>query len=75
MVEVELSKASEAQFGGIFLDPTGQHALVNLQTSGVAETHYLHVKWKKPRLLSKLKGVNVTAIAWHPKEVTEASTG
>ena len=74
-LRVELSKASDAQFSGIFLDPTGQHVLTNFQISGVSEIHYLHAKWKKPRLLSKLKGTNVTAIAWNIQQVSEASTG
>ena len=75
VIEVELSKASDAQFGGIFLDPSGHHVLVNLRVSGISELHYLHSKWKKPRLLSKVKGTDVTAIAWHPKDTNAVSTG
>ena len=74
-MEVELYKTNDAQFGGIFVDASGQHILINSQPSGVPELHYMHAKWKKPRLLSKLKGTNVTAIAWHPTNVSETSSG
>ena len=75
MVEVELTKTSDAHFGGLFLDPSGKHVLANLQILGVPEVHYLHANWKKPRLLNKLKGTNVTALAWHPSDVSDSSTG
>ena len=75
MIEIELAKAADALVVGLYMDKSGQHVLAAIQTSGVSELHYLHAKWKKPRLLNKLKGVHITALAWHPTDVSDASTG
>ena len=32
--------------------------------SGASEVHYSHRRWTKSRPLAKLKGLNLTAVAW-----------
>lgn len=39
------------------------------------ETHYLHARWKKSRVIAKLKNVAVTCVAWDSSHTSEASTG
>ncbi|KAK1305276.1 hypothetical protein QJS10_CPB11g01003 [Acorus calamus] len=58
----------------IFVDPGGSHCIVTVIGSGGAETYYTHAKWVKPRILNKLKGVVVNAVAWNKQQITEAST-
>lgn len=38
---------------------------------GGAETFYTHAKWPKPRVLSRLKGLLVNAVAWNRQQITE----
>lgn len=63
------------------MDPTTTHALVAVtvgNTLGSAtEMHYVHAKWKKSRVLAKLKqiGLHVTAVAWDATKVSESSSG
>jgi hypothetical protein len=44
VVEVEVAKAADTRVKSCFMDPAGNHVLVNLRTGGQVETHYLHRK-------------------------------
>lgn len=56
---------------GIFLDPTGSHLIT---TTKNGDNYILNYRSTKPRLLSRLKGNVITAIAWSPNEPSR-STG
>ncbi|KAI9017410.1 Pep3/Vps18/deep orange family-domain-containing protein [Gaertneriomyces semiglobifer] len=57
----------------IFLDPTAKHLLF---TTDAGDNYYLHEKWKKPRLLSKYRGIQIESVAWgKPRQTDEESTG
>eukprot|EP00736_Rhodelphis_marinus_P011772 Rmarinus@m.19227 len=45
----------------VFMDPSGNHCLVALESGDV---YYLHAGVTKPKQLLKLKGVRVNTIAW-----------
>ena len=76
VVEVELLKVHALHSGGLWLDPTGSHALCTLHTSAQAcETHYLHARWRKARVLGKLKNVGVSCVAWNLEQGSATATG
>ncbi|KAI9094312.1 Pep3/Vps18/deep orange family-domain-containing protein [Phlyctochytrium arcticum] len=57
----------------IFLDPTAKHLLI---TTTLGDNYYLYEKWKKPRILSKFRGILVESVAWgRPRSVMAESTG
>ncbi|CAI9105315.1 OLC1v1004212C1 [Oldenlandia corymbosa var. corymbosa] len=58
----------------VFVDPGGSHCIVTVMGPGGPDTFYVHAKWTKPRLLSRFKGVVVTAVAWNRQLISEAST-
>lgn len=58
----------------VFVDPGGSHCITTVLCSGGAETYYTHAKWAKPRILNRLKGVIVNAVAWNRQHITEMST-
>lgn len=39
--------------------------------AGGAETYYTHAKWARPRVLGRLKGLIVNAVAWNRLQITE----
>lgn len=47
----------------LYLDPTGRHAIFSL-TNG--DNYYLHARWRKAKLLSKLRGHCISSVAWAP---------
>ena len=63
------------------MEPTATHALLSVTVGSAlgstTEMHYVHAKWKKPRVLSKLKqkGLSITAVAWNFPKLSEASSG
>jgi hypothetical protein len=79
--ELELSRAADVRAAGIWMDPTGTHAIVSIEAGNTlgasTEVHYVHAKWKKSRMLPKLKqkGMRITAIAWDLSHLSESSTG
>ncbi|KAK9814445.1 hypothetical protein WJX72_006013 [[Myrmecia] bisecta] len=75
VAELELSKAADASVRTIFVDPAGNHTLVALQIGAACETQYMHARWKKARVLNKLKGVSLTAVGWHWQRVQDVTTG
>ncbi|XP_074585348.1 vacuolar sorting protein 18 isoform X2 [Curcuma longa] len=58
----------------VFVDPRGSHCIVTVLQAGGAETYYTHAKWARPRVLSRLKGLIVNAVAWNRLQITEGST-
>ncbi|XP_042450778.1 vacuolar sorting protein 18-like [Zingiber officinale] len=58
----------------VFVDPRGSHCIVTVLQAGGAETYYTHAKWARPRVLSRLKGLVVNAVAWNRLQITEGST-
>ena len=77
--EVELSRAPDAHATRIWADRSATHAIIAVNAGNTlgssAELHYVHAKWKKPKLLSKLKGARISAVAWDQSRVSEGTTG
>ena len=69
--EVELATSADDSIAGMYLDPSGQHLLVSLNS---ADNYYLLYGGKKARPLTKLKGHRVTSVGWNHRAVTEHST-
>ncbi|KAH9624516.1 hypothetical protein KSS87_014015 [Heliosperma pusillum] len=67
-------RTGEQTIHRVFVDPGGSHCIATIVGDGGAETFYIHAKWNKPRVLSKLKGLIVNAVAWNRQQITEAST-
>ncbi len=76
VLEVELSKAAGAKATGVWMDPEGNHMLVAVSVAGTGhESHYVHARWKKSRVIGKLKNVAVSCLAWDSVRGSEATTG
>ncbi|GJN12308.1 hypothetical protein PR202_ga30576 [Eleusine coracana subsp. coracana] len=58
----------------VFLDPGGKHCIATMVHQGGAETYYHHARWPRPKLLPRLRGLLVNAVAWNRQSITEAST-
>ncbi len=55
------------QGGGSKRDhPRGSAGMLPCRAQGTPEVQYLHRKWTKTRTLAKLRGTNLTALAWPP---------
>ncbi|KAL6612789.1 Pep3/Vps18/deep orange family-domain-containing protein [Neocallimastix sp. 'constans'] len=68
-----LPKKSTDVIKNIYLDPTGKHLII--VTEG-EDTYYLYEKWKKPKLMTKFRGINIQSIAWRGKQsLNDISTG
>lgn len=74
-VDIDLSagRPGEQSIHKVFVDPGGSHCIATIVGSGGAETFYTHAKWSKPRVLSKLKGLVVNAVAWNRQQITEGN--
>ncbi|XP_029454450.1 vacuolar protein sorting-associated protein 18 homolog [Rhinatrema bivittatum] len=70
--QVELGRKDEAKVHKIFLDSTGSHLLIALNTS---ECLYLNRNTQKVRTLSRWKGHLVESIGWNKFLGTETNTG
>eukprot|EP00850_Spirogloea_muscicola_P007111 SM000035S13091 [mRNA] locus=s35:311242:319427:- [translate_table: standard] len=55
----------------IFLDPSGRHTIAALAGG---EAVYVHARWTAGRPISRLKGLNLNAIAWHRQQASDVST-
>lgn len=73
-IDLSVGRTGEQSIHRVFVDPGGSHCIATIVGSGGAETFYTHAKWSKPRVLSKLKGLVVNAVAWNRQQITEAST-
>ncbi|XP_019055611.1 PREDICTED: vacuolar protein sorting-associated protein 18 homolog isoform X1 [Nelumbo nucifera] len=73
-IDLSAGKGGEQPVHTVFVDPGGIHCIATVLSSGGVETYYTHAKWSKPRILNKLKGLVVKAVAWNRQQITEAST-
>jgi hypothetical protein len=72
-LDLSVSRTGDQHVHRVFVDPGGKHCLAVLLGTGGAETYYTHAKWRKPRMLSKLKGLVINAVAWNRQQITEGS--
>lgn len=70
--EIELPKASEDKVYRLFLDSTGKHLIICMEST---ENLYLSRNSRKPRSIGKLKGHLVNAVAWNLQNTNENTTG
>lgn len=75
VLELELSRQADVAIKGLWVSSSGEHTVISLQLGIVPETHYLHASWKKSRVLSKLKGVAVSCVAWNKQKQSGSTTG
>ncbi|XP_077238877.1 zinc ion binding protein isoform X2 [Tasmannia lanceolata] len=73
-LDLSAARAGDQPVHRVFVDPGGSHCIATVLSSGGAETYYTHAKWGKPRILNRLKGLVVNAVAWNRQQITEAST-
>lgn len=73
-IDLSVGRSGEQSIHRVFVDPGGSHCIATIVGNGGADTYYTHAKWSKPRLLHKLKGLVVNAVAWNRLQITEAST-
>ncbi|XP_058090149.1 vacuolar sorting protein 18 isoform X2 [Magnolia sinica] len=73
-LDLSAGKTGDQPVHRVFVDPGGSHCIVTVLGSGGPETYYTHAKWGKPRILNRLKGLIVNAVAWNRQQITEAST-
>eukprot|EP01114_Cavostelium_apophysatum_P012613 TRINITY_DN2865_c0_g1_i3.p1 TRINITY_DN2865_c0_g1~~TRINITY_DN2865_c0_g1_i3.p1 ORF type:complete len:686 (+),score=202.00 TRINITY_DN2865_c0_g1_i3:113-2170(+) len=67
--DIEITRKD--QIHKIFLDPSGNHLIISLETE---DNYYIHTKWKKPKILSKMKGVVVESVAWDKQNPDSTNT-
>lgn len=72
--DLSVGRQGDQSIHRVFVDPGGCHCIATVVGQGGAETFYTHAKWTKPRVLSKLKGLVVNAVAWNRQQITEVST-
>lgn len=72
-LDLSSSKAPEQSILNVFIDPNGRHALAVAQTSNGIETHYLHTRSKKSRILTRFKGVTICSVAWNKHQLSEGT--
>ncbi|XP_028056878.1 vacuolar sorting protein 18-like isoform X7 [Camellia sinensis] len=73
-IDLSTGRAGEQSIHRVFVDPGGCHCIATIVGGGGADTFYTHAKWTRPRVLSKLNGLVVNAVAWNRQQITEAST-
>ncbi|XVF44456.1 hypothetical protein PTKIN_Ptkin02bG0122300 [Pterospermum kingtungense] len=73
-IDLSVGRPGEQSIHRVFVDPGGSHCIATVVGSGGADTFYTHAKWTKPRILTRLKGLVVNAVAWNRQQITEAST-
>jgi len=66
-----VGRPGEQSIHRVFVDPGGSHCIATVVGGGGADTFYTHAKWNKPRILGKLKGLVVNAVAWNRQQITE----
>ncbi|KAF3631695.1 putative LOB domain-containing protein 11-like [Capsicum annuum] len=73
-IDLSVGRPGEQSIHKVFVDPGGSHCIATIIGSSGADTYYTHAKWTKPRILGKLKGLVVNAVAWNRQHIIEAST-
>lgn len=69
--QIELGRKDDAKVHKLFLDPTGSHLLISLNTN---ECLYLNRNTQKVRSLSRWKGHLIESIGWNKLLGTETNT-
>lgn len=70
-IDLSGGRTGDQSIHRVFVDPGGSHCIATIVGDGGADTFYIHAKWSKPRVLSKLKGLVVNAVAWNRQHITE----
>lgn len=70
-IDLSVGRSGEQSIHRVFVDPGGSHCIATIVGNGGADTYYTHAKWSKPRLLHKLKGLVMNAVAWNRLQITE----
>eukprot|EP01050_Picozoa_sp_SAG11_P021681 SAG11_NODE_3906_length_2156_cov_1.129315_2_plen_301_part_00 len=73
IAELEMPR-SDCSISGIFADEGGRHCLIVANTSTDVLVFYLQPSFKKPKQLSKLKGLRISAVGWDNTNKSDAST-
>lgn len=73
IAEIDLSggRTGDQPVHRVTVDPGGSHCIATVLSNGGAETYYMHARWGRPRILSRLKGIVVNAVAWNKQHITE----
>lgn len=74
-LDLSAGRAGEQSVHRIFVDPGGSHCIAVVFSGGDVDTYYTHAKWSKPRILNKLKGLIINAVAWNRQQITEGNYG
>ncbi|XP_069493612.1 vacuolar protein sorting-associated protein 18 homolog [Ambystoma mexicanum] len=69
---VDLARKDDARVHKMFLDPTGSHLLIALNSS---ECLYLNRNTQKVRTLSRWRGHSIESVGWNKFLSTETNTG
>lgn len=70
--EVEIPRAVEDQVHKIFLDPTGKHLVISMEST---ENYYLSRNSKKPKQIGKIKGHHIDSVGWNWQNANDSTTG
>ncbi|KAH6568440.1 hypothetical protein BASA60_008625 [Batrachochytrium salamandrivorans] len=54
----------------VYFSPAAHHLLISCRSG---DNYYLHQRWNKPHLLSKIKGVRIRSVAWGSTETIETT--
>ncbi|CAM6102948.1 unnamed protein product [Calypogeia fissa] len=73
-LDLNASRGVEHTIHRALIDPGGRHSLASVCSTAGAENYYMHAKWKKPRALSKLKGLVINAVAWNRQLISDGTT-
>lgn len=73
-IDLSAGRTGEQSVNKVFVDPGGSHCVATVVGGSGPDTYYIHAKWSKPRVLSRLKGLVVNAVAWNRQHITEGST-
>lgn len=72
-LDLSVGRTGDQPVHRVFVDPGGSHCIATVLSVGGAETYYTHAKWGKPRILNRLKGLVVNAVAWNRQQITEGN--
>ena len=66
--DIDLGRRQDDKIVGLFLDPTSSHTIICVFNARDRqyETLYLHSTSRKPVVLKRLKGSEITSVAWNP---------
>ncbi|XP_055900557.1 vacuolar protein sorting-associated protein 18 homolog isoform X1 [Biomphalaria glabrata] len=69
--EVELPRSVEDRIHKIFLDPTGRHLIISMNSQ---DNYYLSRQLKKPKPIVKLKGHLIECVGWNWQNANDNTT-